>query len=524
MGILSSLNFGIIEIFFSLSAIYISYYYYKYFTRPNPLPGPFPLPFIGNLYLFNINDFSKFLKEGHEKYGELFEIYFAGDRQICVGNLNVIDKLFNPSSKTNFKFRSLYKPGLDEFGVSGYGVVFNHDYNSWQFNRQFFTQVMLTPSFSQLSLSQSQDFLKVIINYLNDISDKNITFDLRKWMFSFMTDTLLDLFTGKRGISTNIYYSELINKKTIDDEYVELLMKYVDGYTFHLFFGTFAKYIPIFKGIAKNHINNRDKFWNYINNIIIEQKKIIENSPKDQLRDDMITLLLTANTDLDINVSKSRVKDLDPKYQRPLNDKELLINLSEAIGAGVDTIANLFTFLLYYIIKNPEVITKIRAEVIDILGKDLRPIKVEDIDKFKYIEAVIKESSRLSSLTPLIDRYNHVSDEIAGYNWPANTHFIINASGTHSDSKFWENPEKFDPERFIKSSSINNPKAFILFGGGIRICPGRKLAMILLKVLTALLVYKFDFELVKDDPIKIKFAIFNQPDEVNIRIKKREIF
>jgi cytochrome P450 len=532
MGILSSFNFGIIEIIFTIIIIYITNYYYNYYNRPNPLPGPFPLPIIGNHYLFSLNGFSKFLRKCHEKYGDLFEIYASGERLISVGRLNDFEKFFNPSSKTNFKLRSLYKAGLDEFGVSGYGVVFNHDYDSWQFNRQFFTQAMLTPSFCQLSLSQSQNFINdLITNYWNNMSDNNIIFDLRKWMFCYLTDISLDLFVGKRCLAINDYYSELINDNNNnnnnkkDSEYVELLLKYVDGYLFHLFFGAYAKYIPIFKSLAKKHIINRDKYWNYIYNIIYDQKKIIENTPKDQLRHDIITLLLTANTDHDINISKSsKVQDSNPNFQRPMNDKELLINLSEAIGAGVDSMASLFTFLIYDIIKNPEIITKIRDEVVSVLGNNLRKINLEDLEKFKYIEAVIKETVRINSLSPLLDRYNSVPEDVAGYIWPANTHFIINASGTQSDSKFWENPEIFDPERFIKPSSINNPKALILFGGGIRICPGRKLGMIILKTLVALLIYQFDFELVNpNDPMKIRFAIFNQPDELYIRIKKRVI-
>ncbi|GBC32294.2 cytochrome P450 [Rhizophagus irregularis DAOM 181602=DAOM 197198] len=457
----------------------------------------------GNHYLFHINDYSRFLKKCYEKYGDLFEIYVSGERQICLGKLNDFDKLFNPSSKTNFKLRNLYNPGLDEFAVSGYGIVFNHNFKSWQFNRQFFNQAMLTPSFSHLSLSQTQIFIKEITNYWNNISENNINFDLRKWMFSFMTDLLLDLFIGKRSHSINKYYSELINDNNLDDDnnkdkdddksvgYAELLLKYVDGYTFHLFFGAYAKYIPIFK---------------------------------DQLRQDLITLLLTANTDHDINISKSKVQDFNPDLQRPLNDKELLINLSESIGGGVDAISSTFIFLIYNIIKNPEVIIKIREEVVNILGKDPRNINMEDLDKFKYIEAVIKETVRINSLTPLVDRYNDVPDEVAGYNWPANTHFIMNSSGIQSDSKFWENPEKFDPERFINPSLNNNLKALIVFGGGIKICPGRKLGMIILKTLTALLVPQFDFELVNPNvPMKIRYAIFNQPAELYIRIKKRDI-
>src|SRR5204862_7213631 len=128
---------------------------------------------------------------------------------------------------------------------------FNHDYNAWQFNRQFFTQALLIPSYTQLTLVQSQKFLKETINCLNDFSDNNIEIGLRKWIFSYTMDLSLDLFIGKRGYSMDSYYSEITGKKSKftdvsdkDKAYVDALLKYIDAFVFHLFFGSFAKSVP----------------------------------------------------------------------------------------------------------------------------------------------------------------------------------------------------------------------------------------------------------------------------------------
>src|SRR6266480_1421914 len=101
---------------FSFLIIYIAHYYFKYFTRPNPLPGPFPLPIIGNLYLFKLDDYSRYAKHCHEKYGDLFEIYLGGKRQIFIGRLDVFDKLLNSSSKTNFKLKNQDWTNIRSFG------------------------------------------------------------------------------------------------------------------------------------------------------------------------------------------------------------------------------------------------------------------------------------------------------------------------------------------------------------------------------------------------------------------------
>ena len=69
-------NFGISDYLLLLSTIltiYVAQYYYKYFTRVNPLPGPFPFPFVGNLpqfYWWFKGDYKIFYGYNHKKYGE----------------------------------------------------------------------------------------------------------------------------------------------------------------------------------------------------------------------------------------------------------------------------------------------------------------------------------------------------------------------------------------------------------------------------------------------------------------------
>ena len=76
------------------------------------------------------------------------------------------------------------------------------------------------------------------------------------------------------------YYSELTGKTSKftnvsdkDKAYVDSLLKYIEAYVFHLFLGSFAKYVPILSGIAKKHVENKLKYWNLIYSIIDEQKK-----------------------------------------------------------------------------------------------------------------------------------------------------------------------------------------------------------------------------------------------------------
>ena len=73
--------FDILVLLLTTISLYITYFYYKYFTRINPLPGPIPIPFFNGL-LFIRNDFDDWIFELNKKYGDIFELNLLNKRQI----------------------------------------------------------------------------------------------------------------------------------------------------------------------------------------------------------------------------------------------------------------------------------------------------------------------------------------------------------------------------------------------------------------------------------------------------------
>lgn len=83
-------------------------------------------------------------------------------------------------------------------------------------------------------------------------------------------------------------------------------------------------------------------------------------------------------------------------------------------------------------------------------------------------------------------RHSSGPGEIAGYNWPTGTIFHMNFAAINKHKDHWDNPEKFDPERFMKKDEHRHKYAFNFFGGGLRICPG-----ILILVFSILFIFYF---------------------------------
>ncbi|PKC73679.1 hypothetical protein RhiirA1_530202, partial [Rhizophagus irregularis] len=153
MDLKSFENFGIGDFLLFLSTIltiYVAQYYYKYFTRVNPLPGPFPFPFVGNLpqyYLWSKGNTKLFYEFNRKKYGDIYEVQLNG-RAIILSRVEYIEKLLTPSTKNLHMVKYPNSEGLEELGIEGKGLLLNQDLKSWKYNRQFFTQAILSPKFT----------------------------------------------------------------------------------------------------------------------------------------------------------------------------------------------------------------------------------------------------------------------------------------------------------------------------------------------------------------------------------------
>src|SRR5688572_29863999 len=82
--------------------IYVSQFYYRYFTRLNPLPGPFPLPILGNVHQGIGIEFSDWLMLMHKKYGDIYEINLAGQRLIVLGRIDLIENMIASFKKNKY--------------------------------------------------------------------------------------------------------------------------------------------------------------------------------------------------------------------------------------------------------------------------------------------------------------------------------------------------------------------------------------------------------------------------------------
>lgn len=165
--------------------------------------------------------------------------------------------------------------------------------------------------------------------------------------------------------------------------------------------------------------------------------------------------------------------------------------------AGSTTTYATIEWAMSELLRNPRVMESLKKEVRGITrGK--ASINEVDLEKMDYLKAVTKETLRLHPSVPLLlPRISTHEATINGYDIPARTQVIINAWAIHRDPKFWKEPDKFDPERFLNSTIDLKGQQFNLipFGAGRRGCPGTIFAIANIELLLANLMQKYDWAL-----------------------------
>jgi cytochrome P450 len=169
---------------------------------------------------------------------------------------------------------------------------------------------------------------------------------------------------------------------------------------------------------------------------------------------------------------ESSARQTDPVLARSLMRDELVTLLL----AGHETTASTLSWAFYLIDQHPEVARRLHEEAAGVLGDG--PLSMADMHRLTYTGRVIEEVLRLCPPVWLITRLAQQDDEIGGYRIPAGSDVLICPYTLHRHRDFWDDPERFDPERFAPGRSDRRSRyAYIPFGAGPRFCIGNNLGM-----------------------------------------------
>ena len=183
----------------------------------------------------------------------------------------------------------------------------------------------------------------------------------------------------------------------------------------------------------------------------------------------------------------------DPETGQSMSDEQVVDNISTLLAAGHETTARALTWTLYLLARAPQWQQRARDEVLRVAGN--RPIESHHLDQFDIIERILKESMRLYPPVVVMARTPTEPVELFGEFFKPGDQLTIPIWCLHRNETLWDDPARFDPDRFLPELERDRPRTqFMPFGGGARICIGMSFAMAEAKVVLATLLQHAAFE------------------------------
>lgn len=205
----------------------------------------------------------------------------------------------------------------------------------------------------------------------------------------------------------------------------------------------------------------------------------------------------------------------------PMSDDLVRDNILTLFFAGHETTANTLTWVFYYLDKNPAVAAKLHEEVDRVLAG--RKATLADLPNLPYTMMVIKETMRIQPTVSAIPRLVEKETILQNYRLKAGSTILISPYLLHHDSRLWDKPELFDPERFSPENEGKIPKyAYLPFGGGPRVCIGNHFALMEAQILLAMMVNQYELHLPVNAKVKPLRQVTTSPlGGMEMQLKKR---
>src|SRR3954467_3511484 len=218
------------------------------------------------------------------------------------------------------------------------------------------------------------------------------------------------------------------------------------------------------------------------------------SSPAD--RGDLLSMLLLASDDED---NGSRLTD------RQVRDEAMTLFL-----AGHETTPNALTWAWHLLGQHPDVERRLHQELDAVLGD--RAASAEDAMNLPYTRQVLAEVMRCYPPAWGIGRRAIDNVEIGGYTIPRGTVVLLSKYLLHHDARFFPDPERFDPDRWLPERQRERPRfAYFPFGGGNRVCIGESFAWTEGILVLATLARHWRLQRVETAPVPMKAVLTLRP-------------
>ncbi|SHU39278.1 putative cytochrome P450 [Mycobacteroides abscessus subsp. abscessus] len=413
-------------------------------------PGPRGMPVLGVVPQIARDPYGSFTKL-RDRYGDIVSIPVPGMKLVLLGHPDHVNHV-------HIKHMDRYTKGDMNAELAGGEVppLVLREGDDWKRVRR-----VLNPKFTEQALAG-----------VSEVMFDEITGYIDSWSRYAETDTEVDLDEQFAVITAAALLRAMFSRPTPSGEVDKLqsaLNDYANSAAIKIAAHNLPSWIP--RPLARKGQRGKDFAMNFIEDFIAERKRHPTGDP------DLLNTLMEARFD-DGNGNETG-----------FSHAELRIEIAQLLFAGFDTTATALGWTFAFLGLNPAALAKAYEEV-DALGG--RPITHADIAGMTWLRACFDEAQRLQG-APFQIRMAIVDDEIDGYLIEKGTYVTTSMHILHRDPRWWHEPERYDPNRFLTSDITRN--AFTPFSVGPRKCLGMRMAYIEAIAIIAMILQRYTFEL-----------------------------
>ena len=212
----------------------------------------------------------------------------------------------------------------------------------------------------------------------------------------------------------------------------------------------------------------------------------------------------------------------EDKSGNKFTDVELIDEIITLIVAGYETSAGTLNWAWYLLSTHKDEEEKLYQEAKPIFT-DLNTLNIETINSMSYTQAILEETLRLYPPVWLFSRKTTNDDVLEGYEIPINSNLFISPYILHRSKQFWNNHDKFNPERFNQRSEAKKiNSAYFPFSLGPRRCLGEYFSFLEMKIHLGYLINKYRIVHTQDNKPQLNLGInLRSSNDISLQLEPR---
>ena len=461
------------------------------------MPGPRGIPLLGNALQIDVPRFHLQLEQWSRKYGPFFKLQIGKRELLVLGNHQDVTSVLR-DRPDGFRRTTNFEEIWTELGMP-HGV-FGANGEAWKRQRRM-VMAAFDPAHVQRYLPSLQTVAQRLVGRWQLAAKKSVQIDLQADLMRYTVDTISGLAFGSE-----------VNTLESDDDVIQ---RHLDK-IFPALLKRLLAPVPIWRFIpsaADRQLERSIKeVKSAVDGFILQARERLRANP-----------LLRENPS---NFLESMVNAAD-EIDSGIDDEQVAGNVLTMLLAGEDTTANTIAWMIYLLWRNPQALTRAIEEVHQVVS-DVNHPSIEEIALLNYVEACAHETMRLKPVAPIILLEALHEMVLGDVKVPATTEVLALMRRDSLSDDHLPQAAAFMPERWLDSSapgSLTNNAAKRLsmpFGAGPRICPGRYLALLEMKMSMIALLGHFSIESI-DTPdgqeAREQLAFTMKPQGLSMRLR-----